>query len=381
MGVVLQLIQSMRFPRRVVAVIPVIALLASACGGTAAPSPAASAAPATAAASAGLFGATVNKYEPLSNSDKWVVWNKTSCKYEETKTHPDKWVSNLRKPTGTFILGHQIQSEDNPINLVKNQSVKDSAELAGLKYVGVNGKYPDQAAMVAAAESIVTQGAQAVVEDQPLSTLTTRLHGIYAGKCIPFVQISLRAPDAVTVGASNAEVGKIEGEQVADYAKKQGWKLGDMFVVRSNIPSLAEINDRVTGCSDSIAKAFPGVRNDGLNLQAGTVAETQTVMTNWLTAHPDAKNVLGCTISGLQAVGMDNALTAAGRNKDAAVSSTGNTQKDLNELPKGTAIIGSVDFNWAGFGPHLVAILESAVSGEPIPEFVTMPVKFLSTPR
>ena len=361
----------------------VVALSAVACGGSPAassPAPAGSAA-ATAAASAGPFGASVQKLQPLGNSDHWVVWNKQSCKYEDAKSHPDKFVSDLRKPNAAFVLGHQIQSEDNPINLVKNQSVKDAAELAGMKYVGVNGKYPDQAAMVAAAESIVAQGAQAVVEDQPNSTLTTRLHGIYAAKCIPFVQISLRATDAITVGASNGEVGKIEGEQSADYAKKQGWKTSDMFVVRSNIPSLAEINDRVTGCSDAILKAFPGVRTDGLNLQAGTVAETQTVMTNWLTAHPDAKNVIGCTISGLQAVGMDNALTAAGRNKDAAITSTGNTQKDLNELPKGTAIIGSVDFNWAGFGPHLVAVLESALNGEPVPDWVIMPVKFLSTPR
>jgi ABC-type sugar transport system substrate-binding protein len=113
---------------------------------------------------------------------------------------------------------------------------------------------------------------------------------------------------------------------------------------------------------------------DSLQLAAGTVADTQTTMTNWLTAHPQVKNVLGCVISGLQAVGMDNALTAAGRQTAAAIMTTGNTKADLDALPKTTAIIGSVDFGNANFGFFALGMAQSAIAGEPVPDFVYTPL-------
>jgi ribose transport system substrate-binding protein len=346
-----------------------LVLLTGACGGgTATPSATASAAPTS------IFGATVGTYTPLRNSDNWVVWNKTSCKYEPTTlAHPATYVVNLRKASN-MTLGHQIQSEDNAINLLKNSSVKAAADLTGMKYAGVNGKYPDQAAMVSAAENIVTQSPAAVIEDQPLATLAERLNGIYAAKCIPYVQLSLASPGAITFGASNADVGAAEGAALIAEVKKRGFTAADITVVGSIIPSLGPINDRVTGCQSALQKEFPASKVDSLQLAAGTVADTQTTMTNWLTSHPTAKNVLGCVISGLQAVGMDNALTAAGRQTAAAIMTTGNTKADLDALPKTTAIIGSVDFGNVNFGFFALGMAQSAIAGEPVPDFVYTPL-------
>ena len=301
------------------------------------------------------------------------MWSKTSCKYEPTTTHPATYVVNLRKAPN-MTIGHQIQSEDNAINLLKNSSVKAAADLTGMKYAGVNGKYPDQAAMVSAAENIVTQAPAAVIEDQPLATLAERLNGIYAAKCIPYVQLSLASPGAITFGASNADVGAAEGAALIAEVKKRGFVAGDITVVGSIIPSLGPINDRVTGCQAALQKEFPALKVDSLQLAAGTVADTQTTMTNWLTAHPAAKNVLGCVISGLQAVGMDNALTAAGRQTAAAIMTTGNTKADLDALPKTTAIIGSVDFGNVNFGFFALGMAQSAIAGEPVPDFVFTPL-------
>jgi ABC-type sugar transport system substrate-binding protein len=349
-----------------------VSLVMAACGGG---TPAASGPPASKAPQA-LFGDTVQTLTPLGTSEKWFSWNKTSCKYEAATKPSGTWTLKLRKPTQPMTLGHQIQSEDNAINLLKNASVKGAADLAGFKYAGVNGKYPDQAAMVSAAENIVTQNPFAVIEDQPLATLADRLNGIYAAKCIPFLQLSLASPGAVTFGAQNADVGDAEAAALIDYVKTKNWKAEDLFIVQSYIPSLGPINDRVTRCSDGIKKAFPPAQTDQLQLSQGTVADTQTVMTNWLTSHPQAKVILGCTISGLQAGGMDNALKAANRNKDAAVMSTGNTAKDLAALAPDTVIIGSVEFGNENFGYFALAILEVAAEGQPVPEFTYTPLKF-----
>ena len=352
-----------------------VALLVAACSGAPAGQPAASSQASGGAQS--IFGDTVQKLTPLRNSDNWVVWSKTSCKYEPATTKPSgPYIANLRKPLQPMVLGHQIQSEDNAINLLKNSSVKAAADMAGFKLAAVNGRYPDQAAMVSAAENIVTQNPFGVIEDQPLATLADRLNAIYAAKCIPFVQLSLASPGAITFGPSNADVGDAEGTNLVDFVKSKGWAEADVFVVGSFIPSLGPINDRVTGCAAVIKKAFPASGAENLQLAAGTVADTQTVMTNWLTSHPQAKHILGCTISGLQAVGMDNALKAASRHTDAGIMSTGSTAKDLADLPKDSAIVGSIEFGNENFGLFATAMLETAYEGQPVPDFVFTPLKF-----
>jgi len=367
------------FPRRAMALLVALAMLiTAACGGgpaaPAAGSPTASAAPS-------VFGEIVGQYTPLRNSENWVVWSKTTCKYEPAPTKPTTpYVAVVRKAP-TLGLGHQIQSEDNAINLLKNSSVKGAAELAGMKYISANGRYPDQAAMVAAAENIVTQNPAAVIEDQPLATLAERLNGIYAAKCIPYVQLSLASPGAITFGASNADVGAAEGAALIAQVKKNGWNAADITAVGSIIPTLGPINDRVTGCTAALQKEFPALKVDNLQLAAGTVADTQTSMTNWLTSHPTVKHVLGCVISGLQAVGMDNALTAAGRQTLAAIMTTGNTMKDLEALPKTTAIIGSVDFGNDKFGNFALGMAQSAIRGEPVPDFVFTPLTVIALPK
>ena len=361
--------------RAFLAAVAVALVVATACGGASTGQPAASSS--ASAAPKALFGETVQKLTPLRNSDNWVVWSKTSCKYEPAPTKPTgPYVANLRKPLAPMVLGHQIQSEDNAINLLKNSSVKAAADLAGFKLAAVNGRYPDQAAMVSAAENIVTQNPFGVIEDQPLATLAERLNGIYAAKCIPFVQLSLASPGAITFGASNADVGDAEGTNLVEYVKSKSWAAADLFVVGSFIPSLGPINDRVTGCAAVLKKAFPAAGAENLQLAAGTVADTQTAMTNWLTSHPQAKHILGCTISGLQAGGMDNALKGASRHTDAAIMSTGTTAKDLADLAKDSAIIGSIEFGNENFGLFATAMLESAFEGQPVPDFVFTPLKY-----
>ncbi len=352
-----------------------VSALVVGCAGTPAAQPSAS----TQASSgpAAVFGAVVETLTPLRDSGNWVVWSKTTCKYEPAPTKPTgPYVAKLRKPLTPMVLGHQEQSEDNAINLLKNSSVKGAADLAGFKLAAVNGKYPDQAAMVSAAENIVTQQPFGVIEDQPLATLADRLNGIYAAKCIPFLQFSLASPGAITFGASNADVGDAEGKNLVDFVKAKGWAAADVFTVGSFIPSLGPINDRVTGCAAVIKAAFPASGAENLQLAAGTVADTQTTMTNWLTSHPQAKHIVGCTISGLQATGMDNALTAAGRNLDAAIMSTGSTAADLATFPKDSAVIGSIEFGNENFGHFGLAMLETAYEGQPVPDFVFTPLKY-----
>ncbi len=351
---------------------------------TSSPAQSGSLAPSDAAASpSGPFGASVAKLEPASVSDEWVTWSKETCRYEPTTDHPSTWTADLRAANG-LLLGHQEQSEDNELNVAKNKSVKDAAELAGFELLQVNGRYPDKAAMVTAAQNIATRKPVAVIQDQPLADLAEQLNGIYAESCIPFVQLSLASPGAITFGASNEDIGLKEGEFLVEYAKSKGWNGADIVAVGTPVSGLGPINARPDVCGDYIVENLPGATYDPLALAKGLTDEVTTVATNWLTSHPNVKHVLGCVISGLQAAGLDNALLAAGRNADAAVMNVGAPASALATLPDTSAIVGSVDQGFSApggrYATFAVAMAQDAVAGHPVPVFVYTPLEVLATP-
>lgn len=351
-------------------------------GATTGPTSAGSVAPASVSPTqSGPFGAIVKSLEPNSVSEDWVTWSTTSCSYEPVTDHPDTWTANIRQGTG-LLLGHLEQSEDNELNLAKNNSVKEAAAIAGMEVLQVNGRYPDTAAMVTAAQNIATRNPIAVIEDQPVADLAEQINGIFEAVCIPFVQLSLASEGAITFGASNEDIGLQEGIFLVDLAKKNGWTGADIVAVGTPVSGLGPINARPDGCGKYITDNLPGATYDPLPLAKGTTDEVTTVMTNWLTAHPDAKIILGCVISGLQSAGVDNALLAAGRNVDAAVMNVGATQASLDGLPETSAIVGSVDQGFASpegrYASFALAMAQDAVLGLPVPVFVYTPLQVLS---
>ena len=366
----------------------VAVLLVAGCsstGATLAPATAGPTAAVTTAAPSptGPLGETVVSKEPASVSDDWVKWSTTSCSYEPATDHPATWTANLRKATG-LLLGHMEQSEDNDLNLAKNNSVKEAAAMADFELLQVNGKYPDKAAFVTAAQNIATRKPAAVIEDNPAADVAPQLNDIYKAACIPFVQLSLATEGAITFGASNDDIGLKEGTFLVDVAKKNGWSGADIVAVGTTVSALGPINNRPDGCGKYITDNLPGSTYEQLPLTKGTTDEVTTVMTNWLTGHPDAKYILGCVISGLQSAGIDNALLAAGRNTNAAVMNVGATQKSLDALPDTSAIVGSVDQGFAnpngGYALFALAMAEDAIIGAPVPVFVYTPLQVLSAP-
>jgi ABC-type sugar transport system substrate-binding protein len=372
-----------------ITVVAIVGACSSGPGTTATPSvstppaesPGTSVAPSPSAA--GLFGEPVVTLEPASISDEWVVWSTDTCTYEPVADHPDTWVANLRAANG-LLLGHMEQSEDNELNLLKNASVKDAAALAGFELLQVNGRYPDKAAMVTAAQNIATRDPVAVVQDNPLADLADQLNSIYEEACIPFVQLSLASEGAITFGASNEDIGLKQGEFLVEYAKAQGWEGSEIVAVGTPVAGLGPINARPDICGAHIVENLPGATYDPLPLAEGLTEEVTTVATNWLTAHPDVKVVLGCVISGLQAAGIDNALLAAERGETAAIMSVGATETTLAELPDTSRIVGSVDQGFGApdgrYATFAISMVQDAAAGNPVPVFVYTPLQVIPTP-
>jgi ribose transport system substrate-binding protein len=189
-------------------------------------------------------------------------------------------------------------------------------------------------------------------------------------ECVPVVQVTSPAPNAVSFGPNNTDVGKEAGQFLIKWANDHGWKADEITVLSQTTPSLgADINLRPKVCSDTIAAAMPGVGTSTLELPKPTTADGQSKMTDWLTANPDKKHVLVCTIADLMSFGINNATKAAGRTDQVAILGVGGSPAGSDLLSSGDSgsFIGTVDFQFGKYGDYVVPMVIDLLDGKAVP--------------
>jgi ribose transport system substrate-binding protein len=333
----------------------------------------AAASSATTSAAAALITST-----PSATSADWVTWDKTSCKFIPATSHPAAYTANVRKAATPFTLGFGQQGTGNPLLDAMNADMSATAGKAGLTLAIGNYNYPDKTDAISQSQAIALRNPAAVVSFNVDATILDTLNKTYSDKCIPIIQVTLPATNAVVFGASDDGVGTAEGAYLVNYAKQQGWAASDILAYGVQVPSLANINRRVTTCQSTITAAFSGAKSDSASILTSTTANAQTATTNWLTAHPDVKHLLGCNISDSLALGEVNALTAANRGSGSAILGAGGTASVLALVGK-SSFIGSVDFGYGHYGDFLVGMAQDVVEGKPLPTAVYTPLKVITS--
>jgi len=111
-------------------------------------------------------------------------------------------------------------------------------------------------------------------------------------------------------------------------------------------------------------------------IMGGTSADTAfTAMTDWLTAHPDAKFVVGCSIDDPRATGMSGALEAGGMLGKSAIVGQGVGTEALAELRRPadeSTFVASVAYSPELYGTFLVPIIVDLIEGNPVPDRVAL---------
>lgn len=339
----------------------------------------------TSGSGGGTEGATSSASEavllsstPFSTSTDWVAWDKSTCKFVPQADHPASYTAQLRKPSSSFTLGYGEQGTGNPLLDAMNSDVTADAQKAGITLAVGNYNYPDKSDAISQSRAIALRNPAAVISFNVDKTVLSTVNQNYSSKCVPIIQVTLPADNTLVFGASDQGVGKAEGGYLANYAKQQGWNSADTTVYGVQVPSLAGINDRVTTCQNTVASMLPGVKIASSSVLTSVTASAQTAATNWLTAHPEVKHVLGCNISDGLALGEVNALQAANRSSGSAIIGAGGTASVLQLVGK-SAFIGSVDFGYGHYGDFLVAMAEDAVAGKPLPTAVYTPLKVITS--
>ncbi|MCV7225142.1 substrate-binding domain-containing protein [Mycolicibacterium komossense] len=326
------------------------------------------------------FDPTVISTAPYSgNSADWVSWDFETCKFAPATDHPKEWHAELRKANGDFTVGFGAQDTTLEVNVTMNDSMTKAADATGVKLAFADYKFPDTTAPVEAARSIALREPAVVVSNNQVDTLLGTINKVYSDACIPVVQVVTASEGTVLFGPSNPDMGALEGQRLVDHARSHNWTAENTTLFTTFFsPAGPEVAKRASECQSTVEKAFPGIKKVDHDTTSTNSLTLQSAFTDVLTAHPDAQNILVCTIADAWALADANALKQAGRHTNAAVTGVNGGSAVLNEIKAGnTALVGTVDLGAAQWGDYWVPLAADIAAGKPVPAEIYAPIKML----
>lgn len=253
---------------------------------------------------------------------------------------------------------------------VKNGLEKE-AKAKGWKIVSLDNALDGQKA-VQNTDNLIQQKVDYVVMfNIDASTQPAIADKLKAAK-IPAIALDIYLPDFPFFGVDNAKAGEMGGEYLGNYARNTWKQEPDLFVILDNPTGGKYAKDRSDACERGIRKVYPDFPKEKIaRVDAKSdVLPAKAVMTDVLTAHPDAKYIVVTGINDQVCAGGLAALEATKRDKDALVCSLGADSSFLKQLKatKGEgAWKAAVAFTPELYGKALVPLIDQVLSGKSIP--------------
>ena len=304
------------------------------------------------------------------------MWNKETCAYEEAADHPEAYEANLRAVTGgPTQIGYMHYGDVDPFGVANSKSMADVAEQAGFQLNVYNLKFPSETEPLAQARNSVLKKDAGVVQAQQVASVSDAfLKILQTDGCIPSVQMYLKTKMVPAFGAVWGDVGKAQGEWLAEQALAKGWTPGDTALLQCTDPSLGEdVNSMFPAAVQALDDGgFALADDDVFPIKCEfTPQKAQIPVTDWLTAHPDYDHVLMTTIDDERMSGMTNAMRKAGKKEGESYLGIASGADELGQTEiKNGHESASIAFFPEKYGEWLIPILEDVMAGNPVPSFV-----------
>jgi len=322
-------------------------------------------------------------------SGKWVKYNSKICKYVPTKSMGAKYSAVMRKSATKYKVSWGTQDTVYPFTLLLNKDIKAQAANAGLELKVWDNKGDNQA--VNTTQPILN--ANQIVAWQPdvnlwmntLGPLTAKTMKLFneARPCIPTVQFYISpGQNAIYFGNSQPQQGIAAADYAAPIIKARGWKPADTWIVSTGSVSAfgndpGSPQERITYFTTQLRKLIPGIPADHSTLlDCNTTPDCRTAMADWITAHPQAKNITGATVYDIRSLGAHAALKAAGFSKNAVLVGNGlepaaKALVDAND----PIMVSTLDPGEQNGGKFVIPLALDILAGKPVPTGTYIPVK------
>ena len=267
-----------------------------------------------------------------------------------------------------------------PFSYSINQRLYELADELGFEVVYCDNNF-DADKAVACAETIAQQQPDFVLESNWQSGAAGSVMAIFDEAGIPVASVDVVHPNAIFLGADNYISGLIGGQAAGEYADSLG-RCDDAYILVGINPGEGDAaNERLTGFTDgvqTVCGAFPEDRIDDELIDAGTTDQALTIVTDWLTAHPQAGFVLATAIDDPRSAGMSNAMVQSGRDGAAVGIGCDEIGIALTRTPVDeNRFLGCVAYFPEKYPDYAVSIAADILEGKPLPQEVHLDHVFL----
>jgi ribose transport system substrate-binding protein len=315
----------------------------------------------------------------------WLVWDKSTCRYVTTTKHPATYVAQMRKQSTPLRFVYTAYQTTSSTGALINAGVKSAAVRAGVQFNQLSNNYPSTSDPLTVADQAVTLKADIVLSSSIISTLQPQIQAKYEAACIPMINM-FDIPGLPHAAPGYQSGFAAEGKAIADATipavRSRHWPASDTWLVLCGDPTTG------TGPNTlyDVPKTFARLVTKSLGLKpkntSGILAcnqspgpsSSRTVVTDWLTAHPQAHHLIVMTYADTLVAGMVQAVQAKGFTSSTAIAASGDASDPvLRQMAKqGSKSILQVDADkfFLRWGVYGVSIAQDILAGRPVPSFM-----------
>lgn len=272
-----------------------------------------------------------------------------------------------------YKFGLMLYSSSDEATTTIMNGVKKAAEAAGVELViGENGG--DATKTAALLQTMLSQEVDAIIDATWDASVGLTTSQICKDKGIPLVTCDVEYDDyAHLVGANNYGSGTVNGEYVSNWIK-ENWDGSVDYVLAMYFFAGGEgVKARIDGCLDAMKDAgvLPAEENVIWQDNNGAADKSKTIVTDFLTAHPDAEKIFIVSNNDSGSLGAYNAVSTMGRDANCIITGYNADSFALEHLAttEDDSWKGTVNFNLAGYGdlavPALLEILQTGTDNIP----------------
>jgi ABC-type sugar transport system substrate-binding protein len=315
-------------------------------------------------------------------SDKYLLWNKETCLFEPAEGS-GKYVANVKKSDVARRIVFTPEEQTNAVFVDEAKRLVELGKMAGVEVTVLDNAFPSTTVPMQVADQAVQLKVDLVLSQLIMPDLNPVVQSKYKAACIPMVNV-FGMPNypfpAPTVQAIHGENGLVMANAAIELIKKKGWPADEIWIISCGEPQEAaepgSAVDLIHRFRDTIKEAFkvPDERiSEVLSCsQADGPLGSKVAVTDWATAHPNAKYVVGSAWSDVRALGMAQGLEASGYKPENALIAGRDANKEmLDAMKAGSVLQVNLDLDLVnGWATAMLAMAQDIIAGKPVPSFV-----------
>ena len=280
-----------------------------------------------------------------------------------------------------YKVGFANIAEDFPFAVRVREGIERAAKAAGnVELVTMNNRMDGQTALNNA-DNFLVQGVNGVIEFQTDEQFGLAIMEKFNAEKIPVIAIDIPMKGAVFFGVNNAQAGRMAGEGLGNWIKKN-WESKVDALIMLELPQSGPVPaERMKGQRDGLESVVGKIDESMVKHldSKNTLEEAHRLVKDALNTLPNARHIAIVCINDDTALGAIGAAEASGRKKDIAVVAIDGSDRGREEIRKAdTPMVGTTASFPEKYGDKLIPLIVKMIKGEQVPPEVYTDHVFLT---